>query len=104
MKKFDNAFDSLSIDKNSYIVILTRGHLHDQTVLEAALETNAAYIGMIGSRAKRNQIYTALKKRGVSDKALEAVYSPIGLEIHAETPAEIAVSIMGEIIKIKAEK
>ncbi|MBT4201356.1 MAG: XdhC family protein [Desulfobacula sp.] len=104
VKKFDNAFDSLSIDKNSYIVILTRGHLHDQTVLEAALETNAAYIGMIGSRAKRNQIYTALKKRGVSDKALEAVYSPIGLEIHAETPAEIAVSIMGEIIKIKAEK
>ena len=45
-----------------------------------------------------------LKKKGVSDKALEAVFSPIGLEIHAETPAEIAVSIMGEIIKIKAEK
>ncbi len=104
VKKFDNAFDSLSIDESSYIVILTRGHLHDQTVLEAALKTNAAYIGMIGSRAKRNQTYTNLKKKGVSDKTLEAVYSPIGLEIHAETPAEIAVSIMGEIIKIKAEK
>ena len=104
VKKFDNAFDSLSIDESSYIVIITRGHLHDQAVLEAALETNAAYIGMIGSRAKRNQIYTNLKKKGVSDKILNMVFSPIGLEIHAETPAEIAVSIMGEIIKVKAEK
>jgi xanthine dehydrogenase accessory factor len=104
VKKFDNAFDSLSIDESSYIVILTRGHLHDQAVLEAALKTNAAYIGMIGSRTKRNQIYTNLKKKGVSDKTLERVFSPIGLEIHAETPAEIAVSIMGEVIKIKAEK
>ena len=104
VKKFDNAFDGLSIDESSYIVILTRGHLHDQTVLEAALKTNAAYIGMIGSRAKRNQIYTSLKEKGFSDKTLDAVFSPIGLEIHAETPAEIAVSIMGEVIKIKAEK
>jgi xanthine dehydrogenase accessory factor len=104
VKKFDTAFDRLSIDESSYIVILTRGHLHDQTVLEQALKTRAAYIGMIGSRAKRNQIYTNLKKKGVSDKTLETIFSPIGLEIHAETPAEIAVSIMGEIIKIKAEK
>ncbi|MDX2447004.1 MAG: XdhC family protein, partial [Desulfobacterales bacterium] len=104
VKKFDTAFDSLSIDESSYIVILTRGHLHDETVLEAALKTDAAYIGMIGSRTKRNQIYTNLREKGIADKALESVFSPIGLEIHAETPAEIAVSIMGEIIKIRAEK
>lgn len=95
-------YDGLAIDKNSYIVILTRGHLHDQTVLEAALKTDAAYIGMIGSRAKRDKIYANLEKNGVARERLEKVYSPIGLDIHAETPAEIAVSIIGQIIKIRA--
>jgi len=104
VKKFENSFDGLSIDKNAYIVILTRGHLHDQTVLELSLKTNPAYIGMIGSRTKQRQIYANLRAKGITDTTLKAVYSPIGLEIHAETPAEIAVSIIGEIIKIKAEK
>ena len=101
---FATAFDSLSIDKNAYIVILTRGHLHDQTVLEAALKTDAAYIGMIGSKRKRDQIYANLIKKGVSKEALDLVYSPIGLEINSETPAEIAVSIIGQIIQVRAGK
>ncbi|MCP4720111.1 MAG: XdhC family protein [Desulfobacteraceae bacterium] len=105
---FSTALDKLihkklSIDKNASIVILTRGHLHDQAVLEQALKTKAAYIGMIGSRRKRDQIYANLIKKGVTQTALDQVYSPIGLEINSETPAEIAVSIMGEIIQIRAQ-
>ena len=102
--RFDTAFDDLFVDESACIVILTRGHLHDQTVLEAALKTRAAYIGMIGSQTKRDQIYTNLRKKGVTQKALDTVYSPIGIEIHSETPAEIAVSIIGQIIKCRAEK
>jgi len=97
-----NAFETMSIDKSSYVVILTRGHLHDQIVLEAALKTEAAYIGMIGSRRKRDQIYTNLTKKGITKKTLNQIYSPIGLDIHSETPAEIAVSIIGQIIKVRA--
>ena len=95
---------NLIIDKNAYIVILTRGHLHDQTVLEQALETQAAYIGMIGSRRKRNQVYANIIEKGVPKESLEKVYSPIGLKIHSETPAEIAVSIIGEIIQVRGRK
>jgi xanthine dehydrogenase accessory factor len=101
---FDNAFDNLSIDDHSYIVILTRGHLHDQTVLETALKTKAAYIGMIGSKGKRKQIYSNLMTKGVKKSTLDTVYSPIGIEINSETPAEIAVSIIGQIIQIRANK
>lgn len=98
VKHFSNAFDNLEIDNHSYIVILTRGHLHDQTVLEAALKTNPAYIGMIGSKTKRNKIYKNLLRKGILKDILRAVYSPIGIKIKAQTPGEIAISIMGEII------
>ncbi len=104
VKHFSNAFDNLEIDNNSYIVILTRGHRHDQIVLETALKTTPAYIGMIGSRAKRDKIYKNLLQKGISKEILEAVYSPIGLEIDAQTPEEIAVSIVGEIIKKRYSK
>jgi xanthine dehydrogenase accessory factor len=93
----------LTVDKNAYVVILTRGHLHDQTVLDQALRTEAAYIGMIGSRRKRDQIYASLIQQGVAQESLDQVYSPIGLDIHSETPAEIAVSIIGQIIQVRAK-
>lgn len=99
---FKNAFDQLTISQTAYILIITRGHLHDKTVLQQALETNAAYIGMIGSTRKRNTIYRALMEEGVSKEKLEKVYSPIGIDINAETPEEIAVSIVGELIKKRA--
>ncbi len=106
--QFATVFDELTrkelaIDENAYIVILTRGHLHDQTVLEQALRTKAAYIGMIGSRRKRDQIYDNLIQQGVSQRSLDQVYSPVGLDINSETPAEIAVSIIGEIIQVRAQ-
>jgi len=107
--QFATVFDelarkNLTLDQNAYIVILTRGHLHDQTVLEQALGTNAAYIGMIGSRRKRDQVYANLIQKGISKDSLEKVYSPIGLDIHSETPAEIAVSIIGQIIQVRGQK
>jgi len=98
---FDHAFDNLAIDGKSYIVILTRGHLYDQIVLEAAVKTNAAYIGMIGSKTKRDKIYANLEKKGISRETLSSVHSPIGLDINSETPAEIAVSIIGQIIQVR---
>ncbi len=101
--QFERAFTTLDVDDSSIIVIMTRGHLHDQTILEQALNTQASYIGMIGSRRKRNQIYTNLKTKGISEDTLSKVFSPIGLEIHSETPAEIAVSIMAQIIQVRGQ-
>ena len=101
---FAQAFDGLTIDSHAYIVILTRGHLHDQTVLEEALRTRPAYIGMIGSRAKRDKIYGSLMEKGVTEKRLTTVFSPVGLPIGAQTPAEIGISIMAQIIQIRADQ
>ena len=101
---FDHALDGLSIDEDSFIVIFTRGHRHDETVLEQALRTNAAYIGMIGSRRKRDMLFAALRARGVSQAQIDRVHSPIGLPIQAETPEEIAVSIVAELIQERARQ
>lgn len=94
----------LGIDDNSYIVIVTRGHLHDKVVLEQALRSEAGYIGMIGSRRKRDMIFETLIQEGFVWHDLERVYSPIGTDIAAETPEELAVSIVGELIKVRAER
>ena len=101
---FSRAFEDLEVNENSFIVITTRGHSHDLTVLDQALKTNAAYIGMIGSRSKRDKIYASLESQGVSRENLDRVFSPIGLEIHSETPGEIALSIMAQIIKERGRK
>lgn len=95
---FNRALDGLKIDADSFIVILTGEHLYDRLVLEQALKTNAGYIGMIASRKKRDSIYKALRNKGVTDGDLARVHSPIGLPISAETPEEIAVSIVAEMI------
>jgi len=94
----------LPVDEDSYLVILTRGHLHDKTVLEQALRTNAGYIGMIGSKRKRDMVYQALLEQGYGKEDLARVCSPIGVDILAETPEELAVSIVGEMIKVRAER
>jgi xanthine dehydrogenase accessory factor len=94
-------FNKLNVNESSYIVIVTRGHAHDEVVLEWAITTPAYYIGMIGSKTKNTTIFNHLKQRGVSQETLGRVHAPIGLSIYAETPEEIAVSIMAEIIKEK---
>lgn len=103
LDSFEDAFKGVAVDERSCIVILTRGHLHDRTVLKQALRTKAAYIGMIGSRTKRDLTYKAILDEGFTKADLERVHSPIGLSIKAETPAEIAVSIAAELITIRAE-
>jgi xanthine dehydrogenase accessory factor len=102
--EFARAFDRITITDSSYIVIVTRGHTFDKIVLEAALRTEPAYVGMIGSRKKRDLIFQALREKEVSDEKIETVHSPIGLDIAAETPEEIAVSIVAELIKVRAAK
>ena len=92
----------LGIDEDTYVVIVTRGHLHDLVVLEQCLRTRAGYLGMIGSVRKRDKVYAALRARGAVPAGLERVHSPIGVEIDAETPEEIAVSIVGELILARA--
>ena len=104
ISSFDNALSGLELDTDSYIVIVTRGHRHDGTVLALALASGAGYIGMIGSRRKRESIYRDLLARGVGSRDLDRVHSPIGLAIGADSPEEIAVSIVGELIAVRAEK
>ncbi len=99
---FDNVMEKLPVNESSYLIIVTRGHAHDKTVLAQALKTPAKYIGMIGSSRKRRIIYDNLLNEGYTKEQLETVYSPIGLEISAETPEEIAVAIVGELIKVRA--
>lgn len=102
LNSFHGSFDELDIDEDSYVVIVTRGHLHDKTVLEQALKTGARYIGMIGSRKKRERLYAELKEAGFSAQDLQRVHSPIGMDIAAETPEEIGISIVGELILARA--
>jgi len=101
---FNHALDDLIIDADSYIVIVTRGHVFDRVVLGTALNTKAGYIGMISSRKKRETIYQALMSDGVSKEALAQVHSPIGIDIGGETPAEISVSIVAELISERYKK
>lgn len=101
---FSEAFDAIHPTFTSSIVIVTRGHIHDKAVLRKALETPASYIGMIGSSRKRKLIYKALEEEGITRDQLDSIYSPIGLSIGSETPEEIAVSIVAELIKVRAER
>lgn len=101
---FTNVFKSFSINSDSYIVIVTRGHSFDKTVLSQALQTDAGYIGMIGSRKKRDTIYGELVREGVELELLQKVHCPIGLDIGAETPAEIGVSIVAELIQYHSHR
>lgn len=100
---FENCFKDFQIDRDSYLVIVTRGHMHDRDVLRQALETDAGYVGMIGSRKKRDAIYKNLLESGTLQPEIDRVHCPIGLEIEAETPEEIAVSIVAELIAHRAE-
>jgi len=94
----------LAIDGDSYLVIVSRGHLYDKDILEQVVRSNAAYIGMIGSRSKRDLVYEEIISHGFKKEELERVHSPIGTNIGAETPEELAVSIVGELIQARSDK
>jgi xanthine dehydrogenase accessory factor len=101
LKNNHTALEEFPVDPESYFVIVTRGHLHDQVILAQVLNIDSVYIGMIGSKRKRDEIYKALEKEGVERKQLEKIHSPIGLSIGAESPEEIAVSITAELIQTR---
>jgi xanthine dehydrogenase accessory factor len=101
VEDIERTFDRIRVDDCSYIVIVTRGHKCDRTVLEQALKTPARYIGMIGSKRKTSTILEKLRDAGVPQEQLDRVYSPIGVSIGAVTPEEIALSIVCELVKIR---
>jgi len=93
--------DNFPITTNTAIIIATRGHNFDDLALEAAARSPAGYVGLVGSQRKVILIYEELLKRGVSLERIREIHSPIGLDIRARTPAEIAISIMAEVIQFR---
>ncbi len=98
---FDEAIQKLDPNETSYIVIVTRGHRDDMRILRWAVQTRARYIGMIGSKRKVIKIFETLRQEGVSAQLFDRVHAPIGLDIGAVTPEEIAVAITAELIAIR---
>jgi xanthine dehydrogenase accessory factor len=101
---FEEAFDKIEPNEFSYLVIATRGHLEDQNVLRWAVRTQARYIGMIGSQFKRKTIFQNLKEEGATEAQLSRVFSPMGIDIQAILPEEIAVSVVAQLISIRRSK
>jgi xanthine dehydrogenase accessory factor len=94
--------EDLAVTTNDYIVIVTPAHKDDYNVLRGVIQKPARYIGMIGSSAKRKQIYHKLRETdGIPDDLLNKIHSPIGIDIGSETPEEIAVSIVAELIQVR---
>jgi xanthine dehydrogenase accessory factor len=98
---FDQAMARLTPNETSYIVIVTRGHRDDMRVLRWAVQTQARYIGMIGSKRKTITIFRELVREGLSENLFERVHAPVGLDIGAITPEEIAVAITAELIAVR---
>lgn len=101
---FHNCLQCQQITPATSVLIVTYGHQQDRIVLEQALTTDSGYIGMVGSRRKREELFGQLRAAGISDAELERVHCPVGLPINAETPAEIAVSILAEMIAVRRSK
>jgi xanthine dehydrogenase accessory factor len=98
---YEEAFAKILPNASSYLLIVTRGHKDDMRVLAWAVRTAARYIGMIGSKRKVLSVYKALEKEGYSPEEFERVHAPVGLDIGALTPEEIAVSITAELIAVR---
>lgn len=98
---FDRAMSRLEIRESAYIVIVTRGHRDDMRVLRWAVGTKACYVGMIGSKRKTIAIFRELQREGLPAKLFGRVHAPIGLDIGAVTPEEIAISITAELIAVR---
>ncbi len=101
---FTKALEELKSDTDCYFIIVTRGHRYDQDCLRVIAGKPHAYIGMMGSKRRVKFVKETLKQEGISPEVLDSVYTPIGLSIGAETPEEIAISVMAEIIEVKNKK
>ena len=98
---YTKGLDQIPINANTFIVVATRGHWFDDLALEAAVRTPAGYVGLLGSKRKTILIYQRLVQLGISPQRLKAVHAPVGLDIGALTPEELAVSIMSEIVMFR---
>ena len=98
---FVAALRSLAITRASHLVIVTRGHRHDEICLQEVITSPARYIGMIGSRRRTTTIREHLRREGMSPEFLHRVRAPIGLDIGALTPEEIALAILAEIVLVR---
>jgi len=98
---FDQAMQKLDPNESSYIVIVTRGHRDDMRILRWAVQTRARYVGMIGSKRKVIEIFRNLQNEGIPTHLFDRVHAPIGLDLGAITPEEIAIAITAELIAIR---
>lgn len=103
VEEFEQAFDQLRINERSYVVVVTRGHQWDAPILEQIYHRGLTpcYLGMIGSKAKKKVMWRQLKEKGLPQGFLDTVHSPIGLNIGADTPGEIAVSVVAECVQTR---
>ena len=99
--KFRDAFRGLRFTGNEYVVVVTRSHETDAQVLEEALKKPTKYVGMIGSKKKIRAMLDRLRQKGIGDAVIKQVHAPIGIPIHAETPQEIAISIVAQLVTIR---
>jgi xanthine dehydrogenase accessory factor len=98
---YEQVFTKLPVNSTSYLIIVTRGHRDDMRVLRWAVGTPAKYIAMIGSKRKTISVVKELEKEGIPREAFEKISAPMGLEIGAETPEEIAISVVAEMIAVR---
>lgn len=99
--EYEKVFPQLAITSTSYLIIVTRGHRDDMRVLRWAVETPAKYVAMIGSKRKTISVVKELEKEGLPRHLFEKIFAPMGLEIGAETPEEIAISVVAEMIAVR---
>lgn len=98
---FDKGLDQIPVNEKTYILVVTRGHSHDQVAADSALKTRARYVGLVGSRRKIQLILENILQDGLPVEELERFYAPIGLPIGSETPEEIAISVVAELIALR---
>jgi xanthine dehydrogenase accessory factor len=101
VKPYSGALEDVTFTDNSFIVIVTHGHAHDQDILEYCSQQPFRYLGVIGSRNKAQGMLNRLREKGVAAATIESVHCPIGLDIGANTPEEIAIAIAAEMIAVK---
>ena len=101
VQPFEKGLGEFQVVPDDFVLIVTRGHSHDQVALESAIQTEAGYVGLVGSRRKIQLLVQNLLEKGYSRESFKNLYAPIGLEIGSETPEEIAVSVAAEMIALR---
>jgi xanthine dehydrogenase accessory factor len=99
--EFDQVGEAFDFGPDDYVVLMTRGHQHDQQILEQLYACSARYLGMLGSKGRVAKMWQNLEAQGIECTYLDRIHAPIGLDIRARSPEEISISIMAEIIQAR---